>query len=124
MQFIKRINVLLGILMFLELIAYGYFIYTCGVFGYVFGALFLSFFATLNQAIATVAEKKIENIYPIWFGMLKKSKQIHFGLVLVIWVQGWAWANWTWRSLLVATIAYLVVQHLFTNAIRNERDRE
>jgi len=124
MQFTKRVSLLLSILILAELIAYGYFIYMCGVFGYVFGALFLSFFATINQAFAIMVEKKIENIYPMWFWMLKKSKQIHFGLVLVVWAQGWAWANWTWRSLLLTTIAYLVVQHLFTNAIRNERDRK
>ena len=124
MKFIKRINVLLGIVVFLGLFAYGYFLYTCGVFGYVFGALFLSFFATANQAMVTVAEEKIGNIYPVLFGMLKKSKQIYFGLVLVVWLQGWAWAHWTWRSLLAATIAYLVVQYLFINAIRNERNRK
>ena len=124
MKFIKRINVLFSILVFLELIAYGYFLYMCGVFGYVFGTLFLSFFATLNQATMTMLEKKIEDIYPTWFWVMKKSKQIYFGLVLIVWVQGWAWANWTWRSLLVATIAYLVVQHLFTNAIRKEMDRK
>jgi len=124
MQFTKRINVLLSILICLELVAYGYSIHLCGVFGYVFFTFFFSFFAAINYSLAIMVEKEKKNILQtVLFDILKKSRQTFFCLVLVVWAQGWAWANWTWRSLLVAAIAYLIIQHLFTNAIRNEKDR-
>jgi uncharacterized membrane protein len=84
------------------------------VVGYVSGALSLSIFSVLFQALGACSKEQIQEmgIIPLYILAFRNSRKIHYGLLIVLWIQGWAWSDWTWRSLVAATVAFFLIQIL------------
>ncbi len=84
------------------------------VIGYVSGALSLSIFSVLFLAISACSKEQIQEmgIMPLYIRAFRNSRKIHYGLLIVLWLQGWVWSDWTWRSLLAATVAFFLIQIL------------
>lgn len=111
----KKLNLMGWGVWIFPLVTYGVALYMMGIIGYVVGAFVLSVMIVMNQF--AFACGKFGIIHFLLAKTFNDSARIGYALVFVTWILGWGFAQWTWRSLLVAIGAYALARLLLTGSM-------